>query len=530
MATDGEDRRGTSGGGCRVRTLIAARLKSSPYSLLALILIVAAAVRFVGIGQQSFSSDEIAELRVAHSTIGEILRFGDGVAPLYNLLVHIFLPLGDLAGRVLSALFGLGTVCVTWAWARRIAGLRAGVWAAWLVTLSPLAIQLSTEGRAYGLMALLTATALWSLWVALDEPSPLHWARWGMVSALGIYSHYLFAILVVASLIVVLVEARGRPSRAVWLGLGTLALLTAPVIAVVPADFTGQMSFASGAGLVPAELAYAGYRLFAGLYLGPSLRDLLTFGSFEAVKAVWMWVLLLAPPVALLLVQGYRALSSSARRRFIGLTVLSLVLELAAIQVTRMGFGASYITWLVAPLAVFLGAGLAHLRRPWRWASATVLLVVAGISIVTSHLDPHHQVDDAKGVAAYLQSSGALDYPVLVSSTTRVRPIVYYLDRTLALSLPDRWDGDTGRLGYYTDEGLPVFGLLHVHRAAFRLAEALEHVAAHTRPGEPYYLVYTEPFYCDPHGDLLAVLTSRDGLTLEKSFAGMDIYRGVRRG
>ncbi len=73
-----------------------------------------------------------------------------------------------------------------------------GLYAAWLLALSPFAVHLSREGRAYGLMLLLAAASLWSLWVALENPSTLRWVRWGLVSALGIYTHYLFAVLVAA--------------------------------------------------------------------------------------------------------------------------------------------------------------------------------------------------------------------------------------------------------------------------------------------------------------------------------------------
>ncbi len=103
---------------------------------------MAATVRLVGIGQQSFSFDEIHELRIAHAGVADILTFGDGFPPLYNLLVHFLLPMGDLAGRVLSALLGVATVGVTWVWARRIAGVRVGTYAASIVALSPVAVRL----------------------------------------------------------------------------------------------------------------------------------------------------------------------------------------------------------------------------------------------------------------------------------------------------------------------------------------------------------------------------------------------------
>lgn len=498
--------------------------------LLALILVAAAAVRLVGIGSQSFSIDELAELRIAHSGIAEIVTFGDGIPPLYNLLVHFLLPLGDLAGRVLSALFGAATVAVTWAWARRIAGIRVGLYAAGLMALSPFAVDLSREGRAHGLLLLLIAASLWSLWVALEDTSLLRWARWGLVSALGVYTHYLFAVVIAASLVVALIEVRGRPSRDVWVGIGTLGFLAAPALFLLPGDMVVQLSEGLGAGIRLPEVMYAGYTLVAGFFLGPPERDLHYLGVIGAIKAAWIWIALVVPALGMLLVQGLRALDRVARRRLLILGGSGFFLLAAKVLLSGNPFAARYILWLAVPLAVWLAAGLAALGPRWRRVSATALLVVAVSSMVARSVDPHRQFDDFEGVAAYLESSGALEDPVLVSGLCRSRPIVYYIDRPLALALPDKWDPEIGRLGYYPDLQLGLLSIPPLESGGFGLADAVELVDAYTQPGQPYHLVHSEAFRHDPRGELLATLGARDGLTLVKSFAGMDVYRGVRAG
>jgi hypothetical protein len=498
--------------------------------LLALILVLAAAVRLIGIGDQSFSIDEIHELRIASSDFLRIVTFGDGFPPLYNLLFHLVVPLGDLAGRVLSVLFGVATVVVVWGWARRIAGAAAGCCAAWFVALAPLAVQLSGEGRAYALMTLLAAISLWALWAALDDPSASRWVRWGLVSALGVYTHYLFAVLVAAWLVVALIEVRGRVERGMWLGIGVLGALSAPAVALLAGDVGPQMGLGSDTGLQLSEAAYAGYRLIAGFFLGPSARDLHGAGLVGAIKAAWVWVVVLAPLVGLLLVQGYRALGRVTRRRLLAVSVLGLLLESVAMKASGVGFGVRYLLWLVVPLSVWLGAGLVHLRPGWRRASAAVLLAVAAVSVVAGKLDPHHQGEDARAVADYLQSSGALQHPVLVLGPDMVRPIVYYIERTVALALPDDWDPDVGQLAYYPNGQLGFVGIPKLADGEFGLADALQLIDVHVRPGEPYHLVYARPFYWDHHGELLEALGARDGLLLVRSFAGMEVFQGVRCG
>jgi len=45
-----------------------------------------------------------------------------------------------------------------------------------------------------------------------------------------------------------------------------------------------------------------------------------------------------------------------------------------------------------------------------------------------------------------------MTYPVLVLDPSMIPPIEYYIDRAKALALPDQWDPEIGRLGYYPDE------------------------------------------------------------------------------
>ncbi len=367
----------------------------------------------------------------------------------------------------------------------------------------------SEEGRAYGLMVLLASAWLWSLWVALDNPSTPRWVRWGVVSALGIYTHYLFAVVITGWLVVAVVETRGRPRREMWIGIGTLGVLAAPVLVFLRDDMAVQIT-GGAIGIRLADMMYAGYRLVAGSSLGPPSRELLTAGIAGAIKGAWVWIAVLAPPVGLLLVQGYRALDRIARRRILALSASGLLVGGLVIVVRGEGFGIRYFSWLVVPLAVWLAAGLAHLRTRWRWASAAVLLVVAVISIVARNLDPRRQVEDARGVASYLESSDAPDHPVLLTPPDMARPIAYYIDRPLALALPDQWDPRSG-VSVTTPTASGLTSIANLKNGGFGLTDALGLVDAHTRPGEPYYLVYARPFYGDPNGELLAALSAGTG-------------------
>lgn len=85
-------------------------------------------------------------------------------APLHPLLLQGWLLLtgpSDLAGRAFSAACGLLTVAVVYAIGRDAVDRRTGIWAAWLIAISPALVRYSREVRMYAWLVLLTCLAWW---------------------------------------------------------------------------------------------------------------------------------------------------------------------------------------------------------------------------------------------------------------------------------------------------------------------------------------------------------------------------------
>jgi hypothetical protein len=61
------------------------------------------------------------------------------------------------------------------------------------------------------------------------------------VSDVGCCPHHLSAVLIAAWVVVARVEARGKASRAMWMGIGILTLLAAPAAALLPSGMAGRM-------------------------------------------------------------------------------------------------------------------------------------------------------------------------------------------------------------------------------------------------------------------------------------------------
>jgi mannosyltransferase len=145
----------------RARELARARL-AVPVGLLVLTLLaVALRVSELGIG---FWIDEGLSVGISDRPLGDIphaLRL-DGSPPLYYLLLHVWMALfgtSEEATRVMSLVFVVAMVPVSWWAARMLFGTRAAWMAAVLMATNPFLTRFAQEARMYALVALLALIA-----------------------------------------------------------------------------------------------------------------------------------------------------------------------------------------------------------------------------------------------------------------------------------------------------------------------------------------------------------------------------------
>ena len=241
------------------------------------LLLLAAALRFHGLGVQSFWNDEGNSARLSERSLPAILEgtASDIHPPLYYVLLRAW---RELAGetefglRVMSAYAGILIVAVVFALARRrpprplgegwgegadagpnvtrhlppatqtasedadsafitrrsslatqtasedadpaFITRRSSLIALLLAAASPVLVYYSQETRMYALLALLAALSTWALWVWLSGAG---W-RWAVVYVLlasaGLYTHYFFPAVMAAQGLVVLLVGRQAPRSA----------------------------------------------------------------------------------------------------------------------------------------------------------------------------------------------------------------------------------------------------------------------------------------------------------------------------
>lgn len=212
------------------------RLHSTVLWALAGLTALGLAVRFAGLGVQSYHHDEvITAARVIPGEFEHMLRQVKGSEsnpPLYYVLAWGWAKAfgtGEIGLRSLLALFGAATVPVVFLVGRELASRRAGLIAAAIVAVNPMLIWYSQEARSYAVLVFFGALALLFFVRALRTGRGRDLALWALASALALCSHYfaVFAVAIEAAWLLVALRSRWRlvlPALAAVLAVG-LALL-----------------------------------------------------------------------------------------------------------------------------------------------------------------------------------------------------------------------------------------------------------------------------------------------------------------
>lgn len=169
---------------------------------LALILLLAAALRWHHLGQQSLWIDEITAGTAARIPLGEFLshvRSDSAAGPLDYVgirFVTSMLGHGTLATRFWAFVVGCAAIPVSYLVGSRLfASRRVGLVAALLLAFSAFHIYYSQEARFYSLTVLVGLLNLYVFNRALQRGRRRDWLFFGGVATLAFYTHYFLAML-----------------------------------------------------------------------------------------------------------------------------------------------------------------------------------------------------------------------------------------------------------------------------------------------------------------------------------------------
>jgi 4-amino-4-deoxy-L-arabinose transferase-like glycosyltransferase len=267
---------------------------------LALLVVLAAALRFSTLGLQSLWFDEaFTPVHVFSTSLATTLSHvarTENTPPLWYVLDWAVIRVagdGAVALRFVSALAGVATVPVMWAIGWELAGRRAAILAAALTATNPLFVWYSQEARAYALFAFFVALAMLCFLRAEREPTARRMAAFALSASLALLSHY-FAVFLVVPMALWLLRRRERARTAVPAVI-VIALVGAALVPLVlaqgghGAQWIGHWALASRLEATPQYYltGYTGSVLGHGIELAVALPLLagVVFGLWQVLDA-----------------------------------------------------------------------------------------------------------------------------------------------------------------------------------------------------------------------------------------------------
>jgi len=431
-------------------------------ALLALTLIVLSAVaglalalRGWGLDAFSVTHDEAYGLWIARQPLPDVLPaiVSDVHPPLYYLLLHGWLALGpanDVWARLPSALAGAALIPVLYALGRRLWDAQAGLVAALLIALSPLAVAQAREARMYPLVVLLLALAACTLLRATEEHRRRWWIAYVILSALALYTHYYAAFVLVAFTCYVLrvtCYVSRSASSASRLHPAIILVLCLPWLPVLFDQFT-RVRAGFWIPSPPPPLAAVGQVAQTLSFFAVTPRPLTATPEDLAVKvvgAICVAVALLAalaadgPPLTAArgLVRSGPGTApggqSAARGRggSIWLPLLWLVVPVAlGYVVSLVGpsvFEPRYFAVCLPAFVLLVDRGVGALPgRTLKILLLTGLVVASLASLFTLFTYPAYRPSDTRSAATWLRERTAPGDLVVHNSQFSLRPIVWY--------------------------------------------------------------------------------------------------------
>lgn len=397
---------------------------TTPIIPLLLILLLAAAVRMIGIDAESLWIDEGFTYYLTQYDDPLKMLFLDVHPPLYFVLADGWVALTgitELAMRYFSVLPSVLSVAVIYQVARELSRLRgdlrttAPLLAAFMLALSDPEIFLSQEIRSYTHQVLLILLSMWGM---------LRWQRtnrrgwlilWVISLSALVYTFYIAAFIGIAQGLYVLIFMRGRQRVIGIIALIIAALSVAPWLLITLGEQSGNLSYANWLRLTPTTIEDIIRRWYTDqwpLTIGLSLLGLVTFIDAPPLKIRWRPI----APAALLLLWLIVPLVLT----FIGNTQAPLY------QPRR-------ITMITPAVALMIAFGLANLKPPARGFLVAVLLVYG---LTSSDFGQFKQPwrDMAQDTAPYI----APDDLLLAELGGDDYAVVYHYDRILPNSVTVR--------------------------------------------------------------------------------------------
>lgn len=395
--------------------------------LLALIVVAGTILRFHSLTKRNFWDDEAASVIFAQlpwSNFWRAITNYEANMSFYYILLRGWLHFGDSEAviRGLSVLFGLAAILATYLLGERLFGTMEGIVSAALSAVNMYQIRYSQEARGYSLVLLLSILSTYFFVCAIDSPSQKrYWFGYVVMSALGVYTHIFFYLVVVAQWLTLghirLFKLRFR--TIVWTAAGFI-LLTTPMTLFLFTKNQGQVNWVPrptvGLLLDFAKL-FTGYGGTALLAAYGALCAIAVFAAFRGTKH-----------------------ETLGERWHVNLVASWLVFPIAStvlISFLRPIFYDRFMAISAPALVLLAGKGMLDLDRVFpklRFPFPASLVLVVGLSLWGAHRyddTPDSQGDSWRSVTRYVMAGQQAGDAAFFYRASGSRPFTYYAHRDI---------------------------------------------------------------------------------------------------
>lgn len=405
-----------------------------------ILLLVAFAVRVIGLDAQSFWYDEGYSTMLARNSLDYvIIQPGqlDLNTPLHYVILFFWTRVvgdSEFSVRLVSAVAGVLTVACVARVARHVAGRAAGLWALALMALWPVHIAPSQEARTYALVTLLGVAAFAVLIVrCLRAGRAVDWVLWAALCVAAFGTHVLAAFLIAAQAMLILARlwalwrAQQTSGFSAWRVIRLPVMAMAAVGLVVGPWTLWLASFRGSYGVTytdPLNFFETLMRSAASLILPRNLPQEWLLPAALLAGAAGLAAAIVAFPQA-------SAVISVGSASLIGITLLATLTGKYASR-----HSAIVAPWLVICVAVVL-AVMARRQPRLAYLAGGISLAALALGVWAWRADPLYANEDFRGAAAYLRVHAASDERVVLVSGHFAPVFAYYYGDAGWIAVPD---------------------------------------------------------------------------------------------
>ena len=408
------------------------------YGLLLLMVLFAVFFSVSVFGMTSLRLDEAQSLFQTNRDVPGMLNLiaQDVHVPFYHTLLHFWqLLFGQdiFVARMLSLVFFVGTILMTYILGTYALGRRSvGLFAAFLVTISPFMNWYGSEARMYTMLAFMTVLHVYFFIKVIRVGGTNNWILWTFTAIMGLYTHYFFLFVLLSEFIAMLALRKqftgSHPVRNMLMYGAVAGLSLVPWLLYVK-----SLGFASNTqpslGVPSAGDLFDTYAQFIFGFQVPAVNTL--------IISLWPIVVLLA----------FFALQHTRKKIPKEITVFVLlatipVLSAFVISITLKPFYLSrYLIVALPVLFIFIAWILTRYRRRIARTVGVIMVVVIGILFTVQVISPNTPVkEDYRDAVQYLENNAGSSDVIVLAAPFTIYPVEYYYKGTAKITTQPIWD------------------------------------------------------------------------------------------